>query len=203
MDILLASNNKQKQKEIQDILSEYNILLPSDIGIQFAYEEEGSTFLENSFDKGKYLAYLVKNKYIVIADDSGLSINALGGIPGIYSARYGDTLTKTLTQEEKNELILANMKDEKNRDAFFSCAITLIIEPNHNYLIERKVMGKIAEDIKGENGFGYDSLFYYPPLGKRFSELSAEVKNSISHRAKAVNVVKKILNDLKQEKLSI
>ena len=184
MNLIIASNNQHKVQEFQSFLesSRTSIISPNDLGIKFEVEESGKSFRENSLIKVKALYEVVKKP--CFSDDSGICIEALDNQPGIYSARYGGT---HLTDKQRSELILGLLEDGNciNRKAFFFCCITYYDGQKHHFF-EGKCEGEIAHDYKGENGFGYDPIFYYPPLKKRFSEIDIKTKNKISHRAKAM-----------------
>lgn len=204
MTIYLASSNKHKQKEIQELFPEHEILLPSDKGISFDPEETGSTFFENSFIKAKALYDLVKTP--VLADDSGLCVEALNYEPGIFTSRYagpsfmhGRPDGKKITQEEQNKLLIEQLNETKseNRKAFYVCSLILLINPYKFYSAQETLEGTLIEDIslqKGNGGFGYDPIVFLPEYNKTVAELTSEQKNEISHRGKAVSAIKKLMN---------
>lgn len=204
MTIYLASSNKHKQKEIQELFPEHEILLPADKGITFDPEETGTTFFENSFIKAKALYDLVKKP--VLADDSGLCIEALNYEPGIFTSRYagpsfmhGHPDGKKITQEEQNKLLIEQLNETKseNRKAFYVCSLILLINPYKFYSAQETLEGTLIEDIslqKGNGGFGYDPIVFLPEYNKTVAELSSEQKNEISHRGKAVSAIKKLMN---------
>ena len=203
MEIFLASGNRHKQKELQEILSEHKILIPSDVGIEFSPVENGKTFFENSFIKAKALWDLIKKP--VIADDSGICVEALNFAPGIYTSRYagpnymqGLPNGQKISQEEQNSLLIKQLNDTRspNRRAFYVCAMVLLLSPFQFYSAQETFEGIIIDDISkqaGTGGFGYDPIFYLPQYGKTAAELTAEEKNSISHRGKAARGIAKIL----------
>lgn len=185
MKIVLASRNKKKIAELQTLLGEYiegiEILSLDDVGIHGEIEEDGNSFTENALIKARAAAM---SGYVGIGDDSGLEVNALGGAPGIYSARYagghGDDAAN-------NELLLKNLEDKSDRSARFVCALACVFpDGREDICVIGKAEGEIISEYRGEGGFGYDPLFYFPPLGKTFGELSAEEKNKISHRSDAI-----------------
>ena len=192
MEIVLATNNKHKLEEMRLILSGYFDKLYSlaDLGIDVDVEETGKTLAENSYIKAKAICDLTGK--ISLADDTGLMVDALNGAPGVYSARYaGDE-----HDDAKNRaLLLKNLLNANDRSAHFSTVIT-ICYPNGNILsAEGRVDGYIATEEHGEHGFGYDSLFFCPELGKTFAEASQDEKNSVSHRGRALrNTVEKLSN---------
>ncbi len=194
MDIILASQNLHKKEELSSIIDNHRVLLPKDQNIDFFYDETGSSYMENAFGKAKCL-FEISGKP-VIADDSGLSIPALNGEPGIYSARYGSVNQKNLSAEERNDYLLDKLKNVKDRTAFFVCCMVLLIDNYRFFVIQETVTGKIMEKSAGHNGFGYDPVFYLPDYDKTMAELSPEIKNKISHRGKAGNRIKKILDTI-------
>lgn len=186
MKIVLASRNAHKIGELQALLRAYipdvEILSFDDVGFEGDIVEDGNSFEENALIKARAAA---STGYIGIGDDSGLAVDALGGEPGIYSARYagehGDT-------EANNRLLLERLHDESDRRARFVCVIACVFpdSPEHAFLSVGTTEGEILRDYRGEGGFGYDPLFYYPPMKKTFAQMSAEEKNAVSHRGKAV-----------------
>lgn len=185
MKIVLASRNDHKIKELQTLLSKHiegiEILSLDSVGITEDIEENGSTYRENALIKAKAAA---SSGYIGVGDDSGLSVRALGGAPGVFSARYagdhGDT-------DANNALLLKNLEGESDRFAEFVCTVACVFPDGREpILVEGRTQGVIIDDARGEAGFGYDPLFYYEPYKKTFAELSAEEKNSVSHRGKAI-----------------
>lgn len=191
--IILASNNNHKIKEFREIFSDCEVLALKDIGFTDEIEENGTTFEENSLIKAKAVSGFLKKKGIVasvLADDSGLCVEALNGAPGIYSARYsGDH------DFAKNRLtLLENLKGVKNRKAYFNCTLVELY-PNGNYIVaEGRVYGQITTEEIGDNSFGYDCLFYSDELNKTFGEATNEEKNKISHRGRAIEKLKELRN---------
>jgi XTP/dITP diphosphohydrolase len=186
MKIVLASRNAHKIGELQTLLSQYikdiEILSLDDVGIFDEIEENGSTYLENALIKARAAA---KSGYIGMGDDSGLSVRALGGAPGVYSARYsgGDYAAN-------NALLLKNLEGESDRYAEFVCTIACVFPDGREPIcVEGRTEGVILESQRGEGGFGYDPLFYYEPYKKTYAELTYDEKNSISHRCKAVEAL--------------
>lgn len=198
--IIFATGNKDKMKEIRMILSDLKmpILSAKEAGVSLDIEENGKTFEENAVIKAVAVQKITGD--IVLADDSGLEIDFLGGEPGIYSARY---LGENTSYDIKNSKILDRLKgvpDEK-RTARFVCAIAAAM-PDGSVLTSRGVMeGIIGHAIAGENGFGYDPIFYLPEFGSTSAEISPERKNEISHRGKALRMMReKLENRLYEEK---
>ena len=182
MKLVLASKNEKKLKEMQDILSHMGVevCLESAVGVDVDVEETGTTFEENSLLKAK--AVMEASGLPAIADDSGLCVDALGGAPGVYSARYGGP---GLDDAGRYKLLLENMKGQP-RAAKFVSVITCCF-PNGDVLTARgECPGTIAFAPMGEGGFGYDPVFFVPGLKKTFAQLTAEEKNAISHRGKAL-----------------
>ena len=186
MDIVLASRNKKKIKELETLLSsvtsvKINILSLDDIGCTEDIEENGSTFEENARIKASVPS---KMGYISIADDSGLMVDALGGAPGIHSARFSGKGDKA-----NNELLMEKLKGlptEKRSARFVTSVVCIFPEQNEEIVTNGVCEGYITEEPHGDSGFGYDPYFFYPPLNKTFSELSADEKNAVSHRGKAI-----------------
>lgn len=184
MEIVIASRNKHKIGELAALLSQYidgvTLLSLDDIGFKGDIEEDGTSFRENALIKARVAAGTGK---IGVGDDSGLCVNALDGAPGIFSARFagehGD-------DEANNQKLLRELSDKNDRSAAFVCTIACVMPDGREFCVEGRAEGTILEAPSGENGFGYDPLFYYEPLDKSFADLTAEEKNRISHRACAV-----------------
>ncbi|QSH93270.1 RdgB/HAM1 family non-canonical purine NTP pyrophosphatase [Treponema medium] len=191
MHIYLASGNRHKQEEFAAILEGHHISLPADAGILFDPEETGTTFLENALLKARVLYESVKCP--VIADDSGLCIDALGGKPGIYSARYGMKDDVQLKAEERNQLVLQQMKGIENRSCRFVCCIAVMLDAHRFFTVQETCEGVIAASERGKHGFGYDPIVYLPKIGKTVAELTAQEKNELSHRGKAGRIVAQLL----------
>ena len=194
MHVYLASGNRHKQEEFAAILKDHHISLPADAGITFDPEETGTTFLENALLKARLLYESVRCP--VIADDSGLCIDALGGKPGIYSARYAMKNGVQLKAEERNQLVLQQMEGVENRRCRFVCCIAVILDFNRFFTVQETCEGIITESEIGSHGFGYDPIVYLPEIGKTVAELTAQEKNELSHRGKAGRVVAQLLNTL-------
>ncbi len=188
MKIAVASNNPHKIREIRAIMAkeigkEVEILSLHDIGYTDDIKENGASFEENALIKAHAAAHL---GYISMADDSGLMVDALGGAPGIYSARYAG---EPCNDRRNNEKLLTALKEvpDTERSAKFVSAIAIVFpEQNEQFTVRGECRGRILTDYRGDGGFGYDPLFLYEPLNKTFAELTAEEKNNISHRAKAM-----------------
>ena len=184
MKVILASKNQHKLTELSTILSQlgFEIALESEYGLYIDVEVTVSTFEENSFLKAD--AVMKASGLPVLADDSGLMVDALDGAPGVYSARYGHKAS----DKERTAYLLENMKDvpEERRGAKFVCVITCLFPDGRKIVARGECPGVIARAPHGENGFGYDPVFYLPELGMTYAELPSEQKNAISHRARAL-----------------
>jgi len=195
MTIWFATNNTHKKAELQAILNT-PLKIPSEEGISFDPDEAALTFSENALIKARELKKILKNSDdIVIADDSGLCVDALDGRPGVFSARYGDENGKKISQEQKNLKLLDELGDNKQRSARFICAMALLWDHNRFIIVQETTEGQIVQknEIRGQGGFGYDPIFLLPRLGRTLAELSAEEKNGLSHRGKAGAVIGGIL----------
>ena len=199
MKIVLASRNKKKISELNALLEKHipgiEVLSLDDIGFEGEIVEDGETFEDNAYIKASTVAKL---GYIGVGDDSGLCVDALDGAPGVYSARYagehGDDAAN-------NALLLKNLADKEDRTARFVCAIACVFpdDVNRAHIFRGEVEGKIIDEYRGEGGFGYDPLFYYEPFGKTLAEMSAEEKNSISHRGRAIENFAKTLKEINEK----
>ena len=192
--LLLATSNLHKLEEFRAIFSDLplRLLSLSDLQLAIDVEETGTTYAENAELKAH--AYAQVSNILTLADDSGLEIDALGGAPGVHSARYLDRET---SYEERFRVILEQLKGLPlvQRRARFRCVIALAEPSGKIRMVEGIVEGVIAENPRGTNGFGYDPIFYVPELGKTFAELAPEYKNRISHRARAAQSARKLLED--------
>ncbi len=191
MKLIIASNNKHKITEIKTIIGEWfeSVLSQSEAGFFDEVEETGATFSENSYIKASAIAEKFEG-YGVIADDSGLMVDALDGAPGVYSARYCGVHGN---DKANNDLLLKNLENEDDRTARFVSAITLILPSGKVLSTEGRVEGVIIREPRGNGGFGYDPLFLSTELNKTFGEATAEEKNLISHRARALNSLRSLL----------
>ena len=188
MKVVLASKNAHKLQEISKITEKFDmeLVLESQVGVDIDVEETGSTFEENSFIKAE--AVMKATGLPALADDSGIAVDALNGEPGIYSARYG--FDPSLDDWGRLELLLKNTEQvpDGSRQAQFVCVITLVTPEGQVIQARGEAHGELLRQPVGEGGFGYDPIFYYPPLGKSFAELSPEEKNQVSHRAQALKL---------------
>jgi len=192
MKLVLATNNLHKVREIKSLLSdlEVEILTPKDLNNFPELREEGSTLEENAISKAK-----VTNHFTglpSLADDTGLEVEALNGAPGVRSARFAG---ETATYDDNNRKLLSQLRGlpENERSAVFRCVIAVAFGEEEIQTVEGRAEGFIIEKPRGEEGFGYDPIFYFPPLGKTFAELSPDEKNRVSHRAEALRRAKELL----------
>lgn len=193
--IIFATGNEDKMKEIRMILADagYEILSMKQAGIDIDIVEDGTTFEENAIIKATAISKVKEAEgCIVLADDSGLEIDYLNKEPGIYSARYEGVDTP---YEIKNRIILDRLKDvpDKKRTARFVCAIAVAYPDGRVDTRRGTIEGRIAYEPAGENGFGYDPIFYVPELGKTTAELDPEEKNNLSHRGNALRAIREII----------
>lgn len=196
MKIVLATGNLHKRDELNKILSEHTLILPKDLGIDIDVEESGTTYIENSLIKAKELFKLCGG-LPVLADDSGISVKALNGAPGVYSARYGEKeFGRELTASEKNSLLLKNMDGITDRSADFVCCMALILDENRIFTVQETFSGLVADRPYGNGGFGYDPVFFSPEFNKTAAELTDDEKNRVSHRGKAGKIINELLRSL-------
>ena len=216
MKIYLATGNKNKKREMVELFQGHEIIIPSDENIDFDPEETGITFYENSLIKAKALYDIVH--YPVIADDSGICVDALGGSPGIYSSRYagpdfmhGKPDGTKISQEEQNIFLIEQtnkaIKDETlpkmpylhgPRSCHYTCAMVLYCGPDRLFVAQETFEGTLIDDINkqaGSGGFGYDPIVFLPEYNKTVAQLTADEKNAISHRGKAVRAIQKIIEN--------
>lgn len=196
MKIIVATKNAGKVKEISKILEPFNIEIESQAnsGINVDVDETGNTFLENALIKARAIAMLCDEP--VLADDSGLCVDALSGRPGIYSARYGGDIS----DEEKMKKLLSEMEDKTDRKAHFECAVALVFPDGRELTAKGETFGKILEKPEGDNGFGFDPVFYSDELKCSFAVCTDEEKNSVSHRGKALLKLRDKLGEIEEFK---
>lgn len=198
MKVVLASQNKHKLTEIQAILSRFDmeLVLESELGLQIDVDETGTSFEENSELKAR--AVMEASGLPAIADDSGLCVDVLGGAPGIYSARYG--APDCVTDRDRLNHLLENMRGVRSeeRTARFVCVITLFYPDGRKLMARGSCEGLITFEPRGEDGFGYDPVFYVPSMGCTFAQMGAEYKNKISHRANALSRLEALLDQEKE-----
>lgn len=198
LEIVLATRNRGKIEEIAGYLKDEDILIYSlnDFPRAGKVKEDGKSFRENALKKARYVAKLTGR--LAIADDSGLQVDALGGRPGVLSARFAG---EKATDEENNEKLLKSLKGLplERRGASFRCVLVLVEPSGRETVIEQECRGVIAREKRGSRGFGYDPLFFFPPLEKTFAQLTREEKNGVSHRGKALRKMKETLEHMAQE----
>ena len=197
--VVLATRNKNKINELKTFFKELSslditVLSLDDIGYYGEIEENGNTFEENAISKASVPARL---GYIGIADDSGICVDALGGAPGIYSARFSGG-----SDEDNNDLLLRKLNGESNRDAKYVCAMACIFPDHSNdFTVRGECYGKILTKRQGTGGFGYDPLFYFEPFGKTFAQVDLAKKNTVSHRSVAMrSLIKKLTKVFSNDK---
>jgi XTP/dITP diphosphohydrolase len=197
--LLVATTNAGKVREIGRALAglPFEVVSLADVLPNASYRERGRTFLDNA--RGKSRRYARLSGFLTVAEDSGLEVEALGGAPGVHSARFA---RPDPTDERNLHKVLRLLRDvpRPKRRARFVCALVLSRPDGVVGEVLGEVRGIIAEDTKGSNGFGYDPIFYYPRLGKRFAELTPEAKNTVSHRGRALEKMIKILQRVKVER---
>ena len=196
MKIVFATGNAGKVREVKAILADLNmeVLSMKEAGVTAEAEENGTTFAENAVIKAKDIATKIPDA-IVMADDSGLVVDALNGEPGIYSARY---LGEDTSYRIKNANIISRLEGVpvEKRTARFVCAIAAVLPDGRVLQTKAAMEGRIGYEERGENGFGYDPIFVLPEYGKTTAELSAEEKNELSHRGKALRLMKDKLKEV-------
>ncbi|MBQ8415589.1 MAG: RdgB/HAM1 family non-canonical purine NTP pyrophosphatase [Clostridia bacterium] len=201
MKIVLASRNKKKIEELRTLLSEelplVEVLSLDDVGITGEIEENGTTFEENALIKARVAA---STGYIGVADDSGLSVDALGGDPGVYSARYAAkcNFAGDHDDEGNNQCLLFNLRNvpDEERTGAYVCAIACVFPEGTEFTVRGESGGRILKEYHGNGGFGYDPLFYFEQFGKTFAEITPEQKHSVSHRGIAIRAFAKKLKEL-------
>jgi len=180
--LVIATRNKGKTAEIRDLLKDFPVDIKNldDFGPIPSLEEDGDTFDENAYKKASFAARILGLP--ALADDSGLLVETLDGAPGIHSARYAG---ENATDEQRYLKLLDEMKGKSNRNAAFECVISIAVPTGPALTYEARCQGLITESPAGSNGFGYDPIFFYPPLNKTFAQLTREEKSRVSHRGKA------------------
>lgn len=191
--LVLATRNKGKILELRKLLLDFEIDIKGldDFGPIPEVEEDGRTFEENAYKKAFFTAKALGVP--ALADDSGLVVSALGGAPGVMSARYAGEYAN---DEEKYTKLLKEMKGKKDRSAYFECAIVIALPKGKSKSYTGRCEGEIAFEPEGVDGFGYDPIFFYPPLNKTFAQIPIEEKNKISHRGKAMAKLKEDFDDV-------
>ncbi len=196
--LLVATTNPGKFAEVKDFLRQLplEVLSLSDLATSPKIIEDGATFEENALKKARSLAEY--SGYLTLADDSGLEVDALNGAPGIYSARY---CGEEGNDKKNNEKLMHELREisEEKRTGRFVCALALCAPKSHGmkeWTVRDSCEGRISFELKGENGFGYDPLFFYPSLGKTFGEIDRAIKATVSHRGKALKKLAEMLPSL-------
>ena len=200
MKLVLASRNQKKIKELRSMLAEHfpevEVLSLDDVGYSGDIEENGTTFEENAMTKARVAASF---GYIGIADDSGITVDALNGAPGVYSARFAamHNYAGGHDDADNNRKLLENMKDvpKEERGAHFVSVIACVFPDGRELVARGECPGTMLFDYRGNGGFGYDPLFLYEPMDKTFAEMNAEEKNAISHRARAMEKFARIFTE--------
>lgn len=187
MKVVAATGNRHKLKEFREIFPDWDIVSEQEAGFSGEVEETGETFLENALLKARAVCRATGQP--ALADDSGIVVDALGGAPGVHSARYsgGD-------DADNRALLLQNMQNAANRDAHFTSAIALVFPDGREVTAEGSTFGAILREERGSSGFGYDCLFYSSDLKKSFGEATDEEKNSVSHRGRALAALREKLS---------
>jgi XTP/dITP diphosphohydrolase len=197
-DLLLASQNPGKLNEMRQLVGglPFRVVGPRELGIEEAPEETGTTFIENATLKALY--YAGRSGLVTVADDSGISVEALDGRPGLHSSRFGG---EGATDVDRNRLLLEKLKGvpHERRGAHFTSAVVVARGDTVLFQVQEQVDGSIAEETRGENGFGYDPLFFYPPFGRTFGEVPRTEKDKVSHRGKAFARLRTFLTELVAE----
>lgn len=195
MKVVLASKNPHKLVEIRQITDRFGfeLVLQSELGVDIDVEETGTTFEENSLIKAK--AVMEATGLPALADDSGIAVDALNGEPGVYSARYG--FDESLDDWGRMMLLLKNTEHvpDGQRQAKFVCVISFVTPTGETIQARGEIHGELTREPRGENGFGYDPIFYYPPFGQTTAEIPAEQKNAVSHRGNALRILNEKLKE--------
>lgn len=189
--IIVATGNAHKLEEISKIFSGVEVLSQKQCGFSEEVEETGATFIENALIKARAASKALKE--VVLADDSGLCVKSLGGAPGVHSARYAGDHGN---DKANRVLLLKNMQGVEDRTAWFECALALVFPDGNEITLSGKTYGKILHEEVGEQGFGYDSLFFSDDLQKSFAQADMSEKNAVSHRGRALALLKEKLEAL-------
>jgi len=193
MDILLASNNEHKKEEFARLLAPHRIVMPKDLGIVFDVEEDRPSFTENALLKAATLKVLAPS-YWVLGDDSGLCVDALGGGPGLQTARYGfEVHNHLMDSKERNAYLLEHMEGVENRSARFVCALALMVSDYRVFTVCEEAKGSIARHEHGSEGFGYDPIFLVEGKDLTMAELGMEMKDELGHRGKASRMLMELV----------
>ena len=184
--LVIATRNKGKIQEIKTLLKDFPVVIRDldDFGPIPPVIEDGRTFDDNAYKKASFTARVLG--FPTLADDSGLCVDALGGAPGVYSARYGG---EGLSDQDRCRKLIDEMAGQADRTAAFHCVVSIAVPQGPALTYEAQCQGIITESLSGKNGFGYDPVFYYPPLNKTFAQLTMDEKNSVSHRGKVLKEI--------------
>lgn len=200
MDILLATSNAHKRDEFARLLQGHTLHLPSELGLQFDFEESAETFTENALGKALSLQKSAPQGYAILADDSGLCVDALDGGPGVRTARYGmEEAGRLLEAGERNAYLLKNLEQYKTkaeRKAQFVCALALVLDKQRVFTIAESVEGTITKESAGHAGFGYDPVFYVEEAHSTMAALDEGEKDLYSHRGRACRLLNTLLGEL-------
>ena len=193
MKLILATNNAHKVREMREILGDHfsEMVTLKEAGIDHETVEDGTTFMDNAVKKAREITEITGLP--ALADDSGLCVPALDGMPGVFSARYASVDDANASDKANRDLLLKNMEGITDRRAYFACAIALTMPDGRCFKTEGEFWGEITYEEKGENGFGYDNLFFVPEYNMTSAEMSPEQKNSMSHRGIALRELAKLL----------
>jgi XTP/dITP diphosphohydrolase len=195
MELFIATGNAHKVVELGPALPGHVLRTPAEAGFPgFDVEEDGATYLENAVKKAKALFALLGKPSL--ADDSGLSVRAMGGAPGVLSARYGSSGGRRLEAEERNAFLLAAMEGQEDRACAFVCCLVLVLSEERVFAVQETCPGELLRAPRGSGGFGYDPVVFLPALGRSVAELSVEEKNRLSHRGRACARMAALLAEL-------
>ena len=183
MELVLASNNPHKVIEVRRILRGITVRTPGELGVRFAFDETGSTYDQNALGKARHLHHLIGAP--TLADDSGLAVRALGGAPGVRSARFAPP-GRQLDDAGRCAYLLSLLDAAADRSAAFICCIAVVVDGQRLLLVQEAVRGEITTSPRGRHGFGYDPVFLLPPTGRTMAELSTADKDRFSHRGRAL-----------------
>ena len=187
--LIVATSNKGKKREFEEMLPEMNVVCFKDLGLSYEIEETGATFYDNALIKAERVKKDFPTDY-VLADDSGLEVEALGGAPGVYTARYAG---ENATDDDNIDKLLSALGGKENRRARFLCSLVCIAPDGKIISAEGESRGEILQNRRGKGGFGYDPVFFSYDLQKGFGECTDEEKNSVSHRGRAIrNLLEKL-----------
>ncbi len=187
MTLLLASTNAGKVREFRRVLPEVQVLTPRDRGLTYSYDERGATFADNALGKARHLFAMTGTA--TAADDSGLVVPALGGAPGVRSARYGGDIT----QRRRNLLLLDALAGAADRSALFVCCVAVVLAEQRLLIVQETVAGTVVRAPRGDGGFGYDPIFQPHGAGATFAQMDGSAKDAISHRGRALRRLRQVL----------